>query len=70
MMEELAIQRWRDDLAAALEFWREPDGMLVFSERDPEVRERCRDRLRVAVEVLDRVLGGNFRPGAKLGRIT
>jgi hypothetical protein len=63
-MSEADIRGWRGDLALGLADWQEPDGLLIFSEPDPEVRDRCRDRLRVAVEVLDRVLGDGGRARA------
>ena len=49
---------WRDDLVRNLEEWREPDGILLPTEPDPEERERCRKNLSVAIEVLNRVLVG------------
>ena len=55
-MSEIEVIAWRDDLAQALFEWREPGGVLLPTEPDPEEREACRGRLRVAIEVLGRVL--------------
>ena len=38
--------------------WQEPEGLLLPTEPDPKERERCRNNLTVAIEVLSRVLGG------------
>jgi hypothetical protein len=56
MMSETWVAAWRDDLERNLAEWSEPRGMLVPTEPDPEEREACRGRLRVAIEVLGRVL--------------
>jgi len=56
MMSEIEVIAWRDDLAQSLFDWREPDGVLLPTEPNPEEREACRGRLKVAIEVLGRVL--------------
>lgn len=57
-MSAMQLIAWRDDLADALVMWHEPDGQLVPTEPDPTERDRCRLNLRVAIEVLERVLAG------------
>ena len=57
-MSALELSAWRADLLDNLRGWEEPDGILCGSEQDPAEREACRQRLRVAVDVLDRVLRG------------
>ncbi len=56
-MSEAQVIAWRDDLVGNLDGWDEEHGILLPTEPDPIERERCRERLRVAIEVLERVLG-------------
>lgn len=56
MMSAAAIAEWREELRHNLTRWREPDGELVPTEPDPTEREVCRQRLKAAIETLDRVL--------------
>jgi hypothetical protein len=56
MMSDVQVVAWRDDLTRSLDDWNEPDGVLIMSQPNPVEREKCRDRLRVAIEVLTRVL--------------
>ena len=58
MLSEAQIIAWRDDLTSSLEMWREPDGILLPTEPDPKERAECRQNLRVAIEILTRVLAG------------
>lgn len=37
--------------------WREPDGLLVPTEPDPDERDKVRDRLRTAIHELKWLLG-------------
>jgi hypothetical protein len=57
-MTEAAVLELRDDVVRALHDWAEPDGFLLPTEPDPVERELCRERLRVARDVLNRVLSG------------
>lgn len=57
-MSEAEVMALRDDVVRALHDWQEPDGFLLPTEPDPLERELCRERLRVARDVLNRVLTG------------
>jgi len=57
-MSAAEVMALRDDVVRALHDWAEPDGFLLPTEPDPLERELCRERLRVARDVLNRVLSG------------
>jgi len=57
-MSAMELVAWRDDLARNLRDWREPDGLLLPTEPDPAEREKCRNNLSVAIDVISRVLAG------------
>jgi hypothetical protein len=61
VLSEVEVQALRDDVVRALHDWDEPHGFLLPTEPDPLERELCRERLRVARDVLNRVLAG-FEP--------
>jgi len=54
----MELVAWRDDLARNLRDWQEPDGLLLPTEPDPAEREKCRNNLSVAIDVISRVLAG------------
>lgn len=56
MMSPAEISEWREEMRHTLTLWRDPDGELVPTEPDPDEREACRQRLKAAIETLDRVL--------------
>jgi hypothetical protein len=58
MMSPMQLVAWRDDLADNLRSWQEPEGILCGSEPDLAEREACRERLRIAIEVIGRILVG------------
>lgn len=47
------LKQHRENLA----LWKEPDGLLVPTEPDPDERQCVRDRLKVAIHELATVLG-------------
>lgn len=57
-MSVVEMVAWRDDMLGSLRAWQEPAGILCGTEPDPGEREACRSRLRVAIDVLNRILAG------------
>lgn len=56
MMSEVEVIAMRDDCVRALEDWSEPGGILVPTLPNALEREIHRERLRVAVDLLGRIL--------------
>ena len=59
MMSEAQVTALRDDTARALADWSEVDGIMCATEPELIKREIHRERLRVGIEVLERVLAGS-----------
>lgn len=57
-MSEAQVTAIRDDTVRALADWEPPDGILIPTLQNPLEREIHRERLRVGIEVLERVLAG------------
>jgi hypothetical protein len=57
MMREATVREWRQNLRDSLDGWSEPGGHLVPSEPDPEGRAQVRAELKIAIDVLTKVLG-------------
>jgi hypothetical protein len=57
MMTEAQVRELRQGLADNLSGWTEPDGRLVPTEPDPDLRDQVRGRLRAAIYTCDRILG-------------
>ena len=49
----------RDDCVRALEGWEEPDGIMLPVLTNRLEREVQRERLRVGLDLLNRILGGS-----------
>jgi hypothetical protein len=56
MLSEMQVTALRDDCVRALEDWTEPDGILVPTLQNPLEREIHRERLRVGLDLLNRIL--------------
>jgi hypothetical protein len=56
MMSEMQVTAMRDDCERALDDWKEPDGILVPTIPNPLEREIHRERLRVGLDLLNRIL--------------
>ena len=58
MMSEAQVTALRDDTARALDSWAEPDGIMCPTEAEQLKRAIYRERLRVGLDVLERILAG------------
>jgi len=56
-MTEAEVRELRRHTHCTLEGWSEPDGIMLPVEPDPEERAAIRRDLKVALQVLTRVLG-------------
>ena len=55
-MSEAQVTALRDDCVRALDDWQEPNGILVPTLQNPLEREIHRERLRVGLDLLNRIL--------------